>query len=116
MLRRSLLATLSLLVLALAGSAAAADVTFVYRASGAGDVFVAGSFNGWKADGIRLADTGGGVWSVVVSLDPGSYEYKFVVDGAWRHDPSNSATKPDGYGGSNSVVEVPAGVDALVAG
>jgi cyclomaltodextrinase / maltogenic alpha-amylase / neopullulanase len=116
MIRRALALSAIAFVVTLAGLAPAAEVTFVYSAPGAQEVFLAGSFNGWRSDGIRLQDTGGGIWSAVVTLDPGTYEYKFVVDGAWRHDPGNALTKPDGYGGQNSVLEVPAGASALVAG
>ncbi|MBK6899859.1 MAG: glycogen-binding domain-containing protein [bacterium] len=111
----SLVALLACVVLA-AGSLPAADVTFVHRAPGAKEVTLAGSFNGWKAFDLALKDTGGGVWAVVVPLDEGTYEYKFVVDGAWRQDPTNPVGKDDGYGGQNSVVTVPAGTAKLTAG
>ncbi|MBK6898976.1 MAG: hypothetical protein IPH09_06810 [bacterium] len=111
----SLVVLLAGVVLA-AGSLPAADVTFVHRAPGAKEVTLAGSFNGWKAFDLALKDTGGGVWAVVVPLDEGTYEYKFVVDGAWRQDPANPVGKDDGYGGQNSVVVVPAGTAKLTAG
>jgi hypothetical protein len=45
---------------------------------------------------------------VVVELDPGRYEYKFVVDGGaiWLDDKGNPEGVPDPYGGRNSVVVV----------
>ncbi|MBK7702308.1 MAG: glycogen-binding domain-containing protein [bacterium] len=119
MRHRPLLSSLAVLlagVVLAAGSLPAADVTFVHRAPGAKEVTLAGSFNGWKAFDLALKDTGGGVWAVVVPLDEGTYEYKFVVDGAWRQDPANPVGKDDGYGGQNSVVTVPAGTAKLTAG
>ncbi|MBU1675356.1 glycogen-binding domain-containing protein, partial [bacterium] len=103
-------------VLLLAVAAPAAEVTFVHRAPGAKEVFLAGSFNGWSAFDVPMRDTGGGVWSIVKNLAPGEYQYKFVVDGAWTQDKANPAGAPDGYGGNNSVVKVPEGVAELVAG
>ncbi len=40
-------------------------------------------------------------------LDPGTHQYKFVVDGAWIADPGHDHTVDDGFGGVNSVVSVP---------
>ncbi|MBC8425479.1 hypothetical protein H8E07_15270 [bacterium] len=110
------IALLILAALLTATAAPAAEVTFVHRAPGAQEVYLAGSFNGWNAFDIPMADTGGGVWSVVMDLAPGEYQYKFVVDSAWTQDEANAASAPDGYGGENSVVAVPDGVAELVAG
>jgi glycosidase len=47
-----------------------------------------------------------GVWTASVTLPPGSYGYKFVLDGSdWRLDPANPYSKYVG-GIENSVVEV----------
>ena len=105
-----------LTVLLTAAAAPAAEVTFVHNAPGAQEVYLAGSFNGWNAFDFKMSDTGGGVFSVVVDLSPGEYQYKFVVDGAWTQDALNAASAPDGYGGENSVVAVPDGATELVAG
>jgi len=44
-----------------------------------------------------------GYWDVKLKLAPGSYEYKYVVDGKmWIEDPN----VPDPYGGRNSVVTI----------
>jgi len=102
-------------VLMMAAAAPAAEVTFVHRAPGAQEVYLAGSFNGWNAFDISMKDTGGGVWSIVMDLSPGEYQYKFVVDGAWTQDEANAAEAPDGYGGNNSLVAVPDGVSAPAA-
>ncbi len=88
------------------------DVLFEYAAApGVQEIFVSGSFNAW-ADSAATADVledadGDGVWSVVLHLDPGVYQYKFVVDGEWMADPANPDKVDDGYGGFNSVVTVP---------
>lgn len=71
-------------------------------------VNIAGDFNGWSSTSDALYDReGNGVWTIVLPLKPGRYEYKFVIDGKkWIHDPSNPARVKDGFGGYNSVVTV----------
>ncbi len=92
---------------ALAGVRQVADgVEFSYYAPGAGQVFLAGSFNGWNATEIPLTNDGKGNWTVVRKLAPGKHEYKFVVDGSWFADPGNPDTVPDPYGGANSLVNI----------
>jgi hypothetical protein len=49
-----------------------------------GGVFVNGSFNGWCGVCNPLTDTGGGLWSVTLPLNPGTIEYKFTLDG-WNY-------------------------------
>lgn len=89
-------------------------VTFTYQAPDAGQVFLAGDFNGWNASDLPLARGEDGLWTVTVDLKPGSHEYKFIVDGAWVEDPSNPQKTVDPYGGFNSVVTVLA--DGSLAG
>ena len=93
------------------GPVVSADgVKFTFKPeSPANKVFLAGTMNGWKPDNPQYALNdldGDGVWEITVKLDPGSYKYKFVVDGNWTTDKANPKTAPDGYGGKNSVVEV----------
>ena len=47
-----------------------------------------------------------GTYSVTKTLAAGTYQYKFVVDGAWKTDSANPNQVPDGYGGTNAVIEV----------
>jgi 1,4-alpha-glucan branching enzyme len=52
-----------------------------------------------------------GVYETELQLEPGEYQYKFVVDDQWHPDPRNPRGAPDGFGGQNSVVVVPAATD-----
>jgi len=47
-----------------------------------------------------------GRWQAIVTLPPGVYEYKFVVDGQWRPDPKAKQSAPNPHGTVNSVIEV----------
>jgi hypothetical protein len=69
-------------------------------------VTVVGSFNNWdpEATPLRRQD---GVWSTILVLAPGNYEYMFFENGArWVTDPLAVQTRDDGFGGSNAVLEV----------
>jgi hypothetical protein len=51
-------------------------------------VEIVGSFNGWALGKNPLKKDSSGVWSGKVSLEPGTYEYKFVFDGlSYEADP-----------------------------
>lgn len=67
---------------------------------------VAGEFNNWSATANPMKDFDrDGNWTAWVNLDPGEYEYKFVVNGKhWIADPSNPARVSDGWNGFNSIV------------
>ncbi|HTX88154.1 MAG TPA: glycogen-binding domain-containing protein [Bacteroidales bacterium] len=54
----------------------------------ASKVAVAGNFNGWNPNEIYLEKVEGG-WVIPYVLAPGTYEYKFIVDGKWMPDPAN---------------------------
>ncbi len=70
-------------------------------------VQVAGSFNGWEPDrDVVTRREADGTWEKVVYLDPGSYEYRLVVDGEWQPDPANEARVPNPLGGDNSELHV----------
>ena len=49
---------------------------------------------------------GGGKWAKELSLAPGRYEYRFVVDGKWIDDPKAKAYMPNSSGGRNAVLHV----------
>ncbi len=82
-------------------------VIFKYYNPSAKKVAVAGSFNDWSKDANVMKKGKNGYWILKIKLDPGTYQYKYVVDdNNWVPDPANDNTSDDGYGGINSVVEV----------
>src|SRR5262249_55192300 len=54
-------------------------------------VNLAGTFNEWNNSSHPMQDPDGdGVYALDLELKPGSYRYKFVVDGDyWTHDPAS---------------------------
>ena len=75
---------------------------------GAKTVCVAGSFNQWKPEQAPLSPAGNGRWVGDLAVNPGRYEYLFVVDGQWLPDPNAKETVQNPYGGKNSVLTVSA--------
>ncbi|MFH2144419.1 MAG: AAA family ATPase [Candidatus Omnitrophota bacterium] len=78
---------------------------FVFHAPEASSVEIAGDFNSWVASQeSKLKQEEPGVWSKVFYLEPGRYQYKFVVDGKWCTDPKNPHTEKDKTGNINSLL------------
>jgi Glycogen recognition site of AMP-activated protein kinase len=86
------------------------EVVVRFRDPRASDVRIAGDFNGWVPDkGVRsLIESEGPtrVWTKILQLPPGRYQYRYVVDGEWREDPDNPETAGGSVGGRNSVLVV----------
>jgi hypothetical protein len=91
-------------------NAASREVLVRFRNADASDVRIAGDFNGWVPDkGVRsLLESQGSdrVWTKILTLQPGTYEYRYVVDGEWREDPENPQQVPSALGGNNSILVV----------
>jgi 1,4-alpha-glucan branching enzyme len=81
-------------------------VLFELVRPGAKQVCVAGSFNGWKPERSPLVPLGEGRFAADLTVDPGRYEYLFVVDGQWVPDPKAKETVRNPFGGANSVLTV----------
>ena len=76
-------------------------------------VELAGNFNNWGIDQPLdpMRRDPEGMWVVSQPLDPGPHPYKFVVTIAgvptFVEDPTNPNRADDGFGGFNSVIDVP---------
>lgn len=51
------------------------------------EVSVGGTFNDWNPNQTPMRKSADGTWRVTLRVPPGSYEYKFVVDGKWLCEP-----------------------------
>ena len=83
-------------------------VVLTVQADPGSTVYLAGSFNKWDPKGLRMVDKdGNGLYSVSVTLAPGIYEYKFVINGVWTLDPDPDRDwTQNGLGTLNSVLRV----------
>jgi len=79
-------------------------IRFEIKLDGAKKVMLAGDFNQWKPVAMRKQQNG--VFTCMVNAPPGTYEYKFIVDGEWIVDPDNPAWALNPYGTLNSVAQV----------
>jgi 1,4-alpha-glucan branching enzyme len=88
-------------------------VHFEFNDPKATTVCLAGTFNHWQPDGKTLHSSGVGHWWKDTVLEPGSYEYCFVVDGNWMPDPLAQETVPNPFGGRNSLLRVAGPAEAV---
>jgi len=81
-------------------------VTFVLFEPNAKQVSLCGEFNGWSINATPMKRDDAGHWETTVALAPGRHEYKFVVDGNWKHDPLARVNVWNENGTLNSVAQV----------
>lgn len=81
-------------------------VTFSYLAPEARSVQVAGDFTGWQQAPLALRKLKSGLWKKTVSLAPGQYAYRLLVDGQWEDDPECKVKQPNDFGGDNCICVV----------
>ena len=82
-------------------------VHFALNAPKARHVFLAGDFNAWRPDEIRMRrNRATGQWKKGLILKPGRYEYKFLVDNEWWTDPANTRVVETPFGNHNSIMEI----------
>jgi len=84
----------------------AGKVSFVVLDLGAKHVSLSGEFNGWSPNATLMKRHEDGHWETTVTLAPGRYEYKFVVDGHWLPDPLAHEHVWNQHGTLNSVIEI----------
>ena len=86
------------------------EVLIHFQDETSGDVRVAGDFNGWVPDknvASRVESNGPDrVWTKVLRLAPGTYQYRCVIDGEWCTDPGNPDSVAGPMGHPNSVLHV----------
>lgn len=78
--------------------------TFPKQADMPEKVAVAGEFNGWNDSAAIMESKDDGSLEITLSLKPGRYTYKYVIDGEWVSDPTNPET--DGSSFNNSILRI----------
>ncbi|MDA7916126.1 glycogen-binding domain-containing protein [Verrucomicrobia bacterium] len=81
-------------------------VNFALDAADAEGVVLVGCFTDWAEGALPMKKNKDGIWKKMVNLNPGSYEYRFLVDGSWRNDPDCPDTRSNGFGEFNNLREV----------
>lgn len=81
----------------------ARKVLFKLSAPEANQVYPAGDFNNWDVSANPMKKDRNGLWKTTFSLDPGRYEYRFLIEGNWGNDPACSCRVPNVFGNQNWV-------------
>ena len=81
-------------------------ITFKFEASEAKEAILVGDFNSWDVKKHKMKRDNKGRWTKIVTLAPGRYEYKFLVDGEWQNDPENEQVVPNSFGTLNNHLTV----------
>jgi 1,4-alpha-glucan branching enzyme len=81
-------------------------VIFSLASSDAKEVILMGDFNQWNPKVHPMKKNKKGVWEKVTLLFPGTYEYRFMVDGQWENDPNNNQTRVNRFGTKNNIIVV----------
>lgn len=79
------------------------------------EVVLAGTFNSWDEHTTLMQRTTDG-WELKADLPPGRYEYKFIVDGEWMHDPANKENVRNEHNTLNSVLNITSPVTITLQG
>jgi hypothetical protein len=83
------------------------EVLFAGKFDQASNIAIAGDFNGWSHQSLRMEPAGRpGEFVAKLALNPGRYRYRLVVDGKWMTDPNNQYVESNQFGELNNVVEV----------
>ncbi len=80
-------------------------IIFTLDAPNARSVCLTGDFTNWSHEGIKmLKDGSDGLWKIMIPLERGDYEYRFIVDGVWLKDPKNVDSVLNEFGQENSLL------------
>ena len=79
------------------------EVVLSYKEEGS--VQVKGEMNAWNVNADK-GEVEGDNRVFRFALNPGRYQYQFVVDGKETLDPNNSLSTDNGMGGTNSLIEI----------
>jgi 1,4-alpha-glucan branching enzyme len=78
-------------------------VSFEFPAPEAQEVYLVGNFNNWDTSANPMKKDKKGLWKATVSLRPGRYEYRFLVDRNWQNDPSCCDCVSNEFGSENCI-------------
>ncbi len=81
-------------------------IEFLFYAPQANEVLLLGDFNQWNGKKHNMKKKDDGAWKKTLKLAPGTYEYKYLVDGNWQEDASNHQVRQNSFGTYNNVMTV----------
>jgi len=85
------------------GKILARKVQFEFPSPEATEVCLVGEFNNWDTHANIMKKDKDGIWRTTLSLKPGRYEYRFLVDAIWMNDIFCSGCVQNQFGSQNCV-------------
>ncbi len=71
------------------------------------DIALCGEFNNWNETTHMLKRRKDGSFSTTVSLKPGEYRFRYLIDGKnWENDWVADAYVPNAFGAEDSIVKI----------
>jgi 5'-AMP-activated protein kinase regulatory beta subunit len=80
--------------------------TFQLHAPEAESVLLSGTFNNWDVANLPMKRDRRGTWKRTINLEPGTYEYRFIVNGEWSDDPACEERSLTQFGTYNCVIRI----------
>jgi hypothetical protein len=78
-------------------------------------IFLVGDFNSWSKDMTPFIQGRDGIWRAAVDLVAGrSYQFRYLVDGAWQTDYHADGWIDNQYGSQNSIVNATLNTEEIV--
>lgn len=81
---------------------------FILDQPDAQSVHLAGDFNGWNTESHPMKKDKKGQWKLELALEPGTYQFRYVINRSWWMNDPMSGEVPNEHGTTNSVVTVEA--------
>jgi 1,4-alpha-glucan branching enzyme len=85
---------------------------FRFYRPNAANVFIAGDFNDWRTDQLKMKSAGNGYWELSLRLPAGDHRFRYVADGLWYTDFAAFGVEPERFG-MVSVLHIPVRTVAL---
>ncbi|HZE96875.1 MAG TPA: glycogen-binding domain-containing protein [Planctomycetota bacterium] len=82
------------------------QVPVIVRVGEGRKVVLTGDFTSWSAEGVPMKPLSGGRYGANLQLQPGTYQFRILVDGNWANDLDSGSRVSNPFGTENSVLEV----------
>jgi chromosome partitioning protein len=82
------------------------EISLVFKDLAGTDIKLAGDFNNWEPDRGVTTERHDDLVTKTLRVGPGRYQYRLIINGEWRADPTNPHRVTNEYGEINSLLEV----------
>lgn len=82
------------------------EISLVFKGLAGTDIKIAGDFNNWEPDSGVTTERHDDLLTKTLRVRPGRYQYRLIINGEWRADPTNPCHVTNEFGEINSLLEV----------